>query len=591
MQKAEDITIKQIWRMVAPSIKKEWKYIPMFFVFAMLTTAISVSEPYIYGRIIDIIIEGSGTGSLSEILNQVFPFLAAWGGVLVGELITSAAFVYLVWLFGNIWQGDLLNRLYQHILRLDLGVFEKQKSGEVAQRYLSAWHAFWMTASFLTKDALEATFRFIFGVALGLFLSPMLTLVTVATLPFVLFVAYFNYRISKEDQDVYNTYWEKSSGYITDTFANIKTVKSYSAENRSAKLQLKNYFEAVKHQLRANKKWAIADGLIGMVYTSGRLAIFVVGIILVTNGSATIGTVVAFIGITNFIYGALERVTGGLIEMTDRLSKIRKITHLYYTEGAIQEIDDPVTPKTLSGAIELKDVSFRYTKNKTILNAVNLTIEPGSTVAIVGESGAGKSTLVKLLMRFYDVSEGAIMMDGHDIRDMSLDSLRGNIGFVMQEHILFHETIEENIRYAKPNATKKEILAAAKRAQAHGFIEHLEKGYKTIVGDRGIRLSGGEKQRIALARVFLEDPPILILDEATSALDSKTEHELQMALEEVMKDRTSIVIAHRLSTVMQADMIIVMDEGKIVDSGKHADLIKKSGPYKEYWQIQAGGYV
>ena len=171
MQKPEDITIKQIWRMIAPSIKKEWKYIPLFFVFAALMTAISVSEPYIYGRIIDIVVSGAGTGSLAEVLNRVFPFLAAWGGVLIGELITSAVFVYTVWLFGNIWQGDLLNRLYQHILRLDLSAFEKQKSGEVSQRYLSAWHAFWMTASFITKDALEATFRFIFGVALGLFLS------------------------------------------------------------------------------------------------------------------------------------------------------------------------------------------------------------------------------------------------------------------------------------------------------------------------------------------------------------------------------------------------------------------------------------
>lgn len=196
-----------------------------------------------------------------------------------------------------------------------------------------------------------------------------------------------------------------------------------------------------------------------------------------------------------------------------------------------------------------------------------------------------------MMLRFEDPKSGSVLIDDRNLQELTLNSLRKNVGFVMQENLLFHDTIFNNIKLAKPGASEKKIIEAAKRAQAHNFISKLPDGYKSMVGERGVKLSGGEKQRIALARVFLEDPPILVLDEATSALDSKTEHQLQQALEEVMKNRTTIVIAHRLSTVMAADNILVMDKGKIVDQGTHEELIKRGGLYKNYWEIQAGGYV
>ena len=258
------------------------------------------------------------------------------------------------------------------------------------------------------------------------------------------------------------------------------------------------------------------------------------------------------------------------------------------------EITDADNAKPLvisEGAIAFKKVSFRYKTQSSGVQDLSLAIRGGEKVALVGPSGAGKSTLTKLLFRFYDVTTGSITIDGQDIKQITQQSLRDAISLVPQEPILFHRTIMENIRYGNPSASDEEVIQAAKQARCHEFISRLAKGYETYVGERGIKLSGGERQRVAIARAILKNAPILVLDEATSSLDSESEALIQEALTELMKGKTTIVIAHRLSTVMQMDRILVLDHGKIVDEGTHADLIERDGLYQSLWNIQAGGFT
>ena len=257
------------------------------------------------------------------------------------------------------------------------------------------------------------------------------------------------------------------------------------------------------------------------------------------------------------------------------------------------EVDDAPNAVPLvvkHGKIEIKNVSFKY-KNRYVLRDLSLTVKPGERVGIVGASGAGKTTLVNLLMRFYDVKSGTILIDGHDIRDVTQDSLRANISFIPQDPAMFNRTILENIAYGRPNATNDEIRRAAKNASADKFIMMTEKKYNTIVGDRGIKLSGGQKQRIAIARAFLKQAPILILDEATSALDSETEATIQHSFEKLSHNRTTIAIAHRLSTLRNMDRIVVLDKGRIIESGTHSSLLRRRGAYARLWKMQSGGFL
>jgi len=344
--------------------------------------------------------------------------------------------------------------------------------------------------------------------------------------------------------------------------------------------------------MRIDKGWAVVDATQGGVYVGGRLLLFVSGVYLVASGATTIGVVVMFLGLAGRYYGSVQQILAQAPHGLKSMSSLNRLLRLWNSIPVIQEAEKPISMKKVSGDIVFDDVSFTYKQGqKHVLRDISYHIKPGQTIALVGSSGAGKSTLAKMLPRFYDPTEGAILLDGVDMRQISLKDLRRNIGFVMQENLLFHDTIFKNIAFVRPGASKRAVVQAAKRAQVHDFIMSTPQGYGTQVGERGVKLSGGQKQRIALARILLADPPVLVLDEATSALDSKTEHDLQAALLEVFKDRTTIVIAHRLSTVIHADVILVMEKGRIVDMGKHNQLIKKPGLYKEYWQIQAGGYV
>jgi len=318
----------------------------------------------------------------------------------------------------------------------------------------------------------------------------------------------------------------------------------------------------------------------------GLLVVWAFGIWLVSKGAITVGVLMAFIAYISRFYGRLDSMSR-IVSVTEKsASAAKRIFDILDHVSSVPEPTQPVKLERVEGRIELRNVSFRY-GNREVNRGVNLTIEPGEMIGLVGHSGSGKSTLVNLICRFYDVTEGSIRVDGVDVRSFPIADYRRNIGLVLQEPFLFFGTIADNIAYGKPHASQADIIAAARAAHAHEFILRLPQGYDSMVGERGQGLSGGERQRISIARALLIDPRILIMDEATSSVDSETEKEIQKALENLVQGRTTIAIAHRLSTLHRANRLVVLDRGQIVEVGTHDDLMAREGAYFNLYQAQA----
>lgn len=381
------------------------------------------------------------------------------------------------------------------------------------------------------------------------------------------------------------------SGRIADVFGNILAVKFFSANQK----EIKSFGEYTKEgEKRSIKSWFLGGKMDLIQHGLIVLIIMTVNYILITlwlRDSISVGTIVLVESYMGFISGKLWELSGSMVRFMKSVTDMKEMVDIF---EIVPDIQDPKTPEKLNmqkGLIRFEDVVFKYQVGGDILTNFNLIVKPGERIGIVGHSGAGKSTLTKLILRFNDITEGRITIDGQDIRNVTQDDLHNVISYVPQEPILFHRPIKENISYGKADATQDEIIEVAKKAHAHEFISKLSHGYDTLVGERGVKLSGGERQRVAIARAMLKDSPILVLDEATSSLDSISESYIQDAFNELMKGKTTIVIAHRLSTIQKMDRIIVLDGGKIVEEGTHQELLGKDGLYKELWDHQTGGFL
>jgi ATP-binding cassette subfamily B protein len=372
-----------------------------------------------------------------------------------------------------------------------------------------------------------------------------------------------------------------------DSLLNFETVKYFGAEKWEADrydVAMQKYQDAA---IKTNYSLAFLNFGQALIITAGLVGVMVMAAIGVQNGTLTVGDFVLvnayMIQITmplNFLGTVYREIRQALIDMGDMFELLEQ-------PAEVNDKPDANVLKVQGGGVSLKDVHFGYDPERTILNGVTLDVLPGQTVAIVGSSGSGKSTIGRLLFRFYDVVSGALTIDGQDVRDITQESLHAQIGVVPQDTVLFNDTVHYNIKYGRPTATEEEIIAAAKAAKIHEFIISLPDGYETTVGERGLKLSGGEKQRVGIARTLLKNPPILLLDEATSALDTETEMEIQAELKEMAEGRTVITIAHRLSTIADADLIVVLEAGKIVEQGTHDALLAANGRYAHLWNRQS----
>ena len=494
---------------------------------------------------------------------------------------------YLAGLAGHRVIFDLRQALYLHLQQMSLSFFDRQKIGAVvsrmttdiasAQNFVGA--AFVNTAMDLSCVALI--------VALLFMANPMLALVSLSILPCYAIVSHRLQRRIREKSRTIHHQLQEISGDLHEQFAGISTIQAFTQEEMEAsefKDQSQQYFETVMDNVKLQ---SVALGATGFLTALGPILVLWVGAIEVWSGRLSVGTLMAFYAYLGMLYQPIQRLTELNLILANSFAAMERIFELFDTCPDVQERAGATGLPRVKGELTFEDVGFCYNGREPVLEHLTLRIPAGTTVALIGPSGAGKSTLVKLLPRFYDITSGRICIDGTDIRDVTLKSLRAQIAIVSQEPILFSGTIDENLRYGRPTATDHEVRAACRAAFADTFIEQLPEGYRTDVGERGVRLSGGQKQRLAIARAFLKDAPIVVLDEPTSSLDAESEELVKQALNRLLEQRTALIIAHRLSTIEHADLVVVLHDGRIIERGRHQELLKNPGGlYRRYAEHQ-----
>jgi subfamily B ATP-binding cassette protein MsbA len=484
---------------------------------------------------------------------------------------------------------DLRYALYQHIQGMSHSFFDERRSGAIVARFVSDIQlAQNFVGSALTNVWMDSA-SLGFVVWILFVLEHRLAWVALAVIPFYVgLIRYFSPRIKAASQSVQEML-EDFSGELQEKIAGVSVVKAFNREQHEARRFYRSSRTLLDLTLR-NVALSSANQAGTTLLTSvAPLIVIWAASAMILRGTLSVGTMIAFYAYLGSLYLPLQRFSELSVVVSNSLAAIDRIFEFFDIRPEVAEARDARPLQGAAGRVSFRDVSFSYSSRRNghpVLSAIALDVKPGETIAIVGRSGAGKSTLVSLIPRFYDVSEGAVCIDGIDVRRLTLSSLRDDIGIVPQDPILFSGTLQENLLYGKPDATEAEVLVAARAANADEFIAQLPEGYLTIVGERGIRLSGGQRQRIAIARTFLKDPPILILDEATAALDSESENLIHDALRRLMRGRTTFIIAHRLSTVMNADRIVVIDQGTIREIGRHVDLLARGGVYAQLYEEQ-----
>jgi len=494
---------------------------------------------------------------------------------------------YLMGAVGNCVVTDLRARLYEHIQRLSLSFFSKTSTGVLMSRIANDVGVLQRATSDSLKKILENSFLIIGLAGVALYQNWRMALFCLVLLPIAAFpIRRFGKqtrRYSKRSQERLGSI----STFLDETISGNQTIKSFCLE----RFETERFFKETERLLHVNlnslKVGAYSTPVMELIGGMIGAAIIYYGGYNVIKGTMTPGEFFSFIAAVAMLYRPVKGLSRENMKVQKGLAAAVRVFELLDLVPDVQEKPDAPALPPFRSAIEFRQVSFGY-EDKVVLKNISFTARAGEVVAIVGHSGAGKTTIANLLLRFYDVTDGGIFIDGHDIREVTISSLRQQIGFVSQETVLFHDTIRNNISYGSRHVSEEKIIAAAKAAFAHDFIMALPEGYDTVVGEKGMQLSGGQRQRIAIARAIIKDAPILVLDEATSALDAHSEQQVQQALEELMVGRTTILIAHRLATVRNADSILVIQDGEIIERGTHEDLVACSGVYKRLLEIQSG---
>lgn len=485
---------------------------------------------------------------------------------------------------------DVKNRYFRHILGLSHEFHTTHKTGSLISRLNRGAGAIEGLNDVLIFNFAPLFFSaVIVGGSLAT-VSPLsaVTLLSVA----VVFISYsfFIQHIQQKHKLAYNNAEDREKGFIADAFMNVDSIKYFGKERTLANRFSKKSSETYQKGLTYGGYYRWFDSGQSAILAIGTFLLLYFPFVAFLRGELSLGSIVFVYTIYGNLIGPMFGFVWGMRGFYRAMGDVQDLFHYGKIENDIRDSPHAKSLSVKKGSITFQNVDFKYGK-RSIFKNFNLEIKPNERVAFVGHSGCGKSTLIKLLNRLYDVDSGAVLIDGKDIRNFTQQSVRSETGIVPQECILFDDTLYNNIKFAKPNATKQEVMRAIRFAQLDKILKHLPQKEHTIVGERGVKLSGGEKQRVSIARALLANKKILVLDEATSALDSETEHEIQQDLDKLLEGRTSISIAHRLSTIMKADRIIVMKRGKIVEEGTHGQLLRKKGEYYKLWGLQKGGYL
>ena len=508
-------------------------------------------------------------------------------GLFLLQLIFSTAHNYLFDLTEKRAITDFRIKLFKHLHTLSLSFFVKRRTGEIVSRMTNDITTIENIVTDLPATLLQQSIRLFGGIIIITYMNWKLTCLILVLAPvLVLFARTFGRKLKKLSTEIQDKL-AVSTTVLEENISCIQVVKSFVR----SKLENERFGNAVEDSFQSAKKRVIISSFfgpsIGFIAFSTSLILLWYGGREVILGEISPGELIAFILYATIIAGPMGSFARLYARMQEGVGASKRVFEILAMESEVRDLPDAKPLPRIEGKVELDDVHFHYRDDQEVIQGISFTVEPGQTIALVGPSGAGKSTLVQLLHRFYDPIKGEIRIDGIPLKSAQQSSYWQQIGIVPQETILFGGTIVENIEYAKPGVTKEEVIQAAKAANAHNFIMETPEGYETVVGEKGIRLSAGQRQRIAIARAILKNPRILILDEATSALDNESELLIQEALERLMQGRTSFIIAHRLSTIHNAERIIVMDKGKIIENGNHSQLMKEEGLYHKLYTLKS----
>jgi subfamily B ATP-binding cassette protein MsbA len=577
-------------------LRPHWKALTIALIAVIGDSLADLLEPWPLKVIFDYVLgEKPMKGWMAASINSVvgadrlailsFAAVAVIGIAVVGA-VSNYTQNYLTMSVGQWVMHDLRRMLYHHIQRLSLTYHDKKRTGDLISRVTSDIDAIQNLISQVLLGMLVQVLTLVGMICVMLYLNWKFTLIALSVAPVLFLVVYsFTRRIKKASSAVRSQEGEVVS-VLQEVLSSIRVVQAFTRESYEQRRFEQESMESVEVALRARSLKAQLTPMVQIITALGTCLVVWYGTRLVLGGQLTSGALLVF-----FLYlGKMYKPMRELSKMTDAVSKASvgfdRVREVLETEAEGRNLRGARRAPPFKGQIEFENVCLGYEEDCLILKGLSLKIEPGQVAALVGPTGAGKTTIISLIPRFYDPSQGSVKIDGFDVRSFKIKSLRRQISFVLQESLLFRATIAENIAYGKPEATREEIIQAAQMANAHEFIEKMAQGYETMVGERGVTLSGGQRQRIAIARAIIRNAPILILDEPSSGLDAASEELVFDALNRLMEGKTSIVIAHRLATIMRADVIFVIKEGRVMESGTHQELLARGGLYAELYEIQ-----
>ncbi len=560
-------------------VRPYWKTLLVTGILLLLHTILNLLPPLFQREIVDQVI---GARDLSHLGLMI----AALAGIHVFLQVVDFGDLYLRHALGERVIFDLRVRIYAHLQRLSLTFFEQTSTGELMSRVTNDVNAL---EQFVTHGVALTTvdlLRLVGASAILLALDWRLAVVVLIPLPIIaLGLRYFNRRVRPIYRQIRDRLGDINAK-LQDNLAGIRVIQAFGQEETELEHFHDTSEEYYHERVRGIRAWSTFFPTLRLVGSLGGVLVLGFGAWMVVNDQISLGTLVAFLSYVTSFYEPLRRLTEVDNVFQQAIAAGERIFELLDEESGIQDAPDAIALEQVEGDVVFDDVHFRYGEGDEVLHDVEFHIAPGEMVALVGPSGAGKTSIANLLCRFYDPIHGRILLDGHDLRQVQIRSLRQHVAVVLQDTFLFNTTVRENLLYGRPDATEEQMISAAKTACAHEFIQQLPQGYDTTIGERGVKLSGGQKQRLALARAILADPRILILDEATSSVDAEAEYLIQQALDEVLKGRTSLVIAHRLSTIRNADKIIALEEGRIREVGDHYELLARGGLYSQLYRRQ-----
>ncbi len=574
-------TLLRLWRFAKPY---KWRLLTGFLL-TLGSTAAALVPPYMTMPLMDNVLIPYQNGKPIDVDLVIFYLTGLLGAAIVAWALGWTR-TYMLALVSERIGADLRTAAYEHLLKLSHAYFGGKRTGDLMARIGSETDRLNIFLSLHLLDFATDVLMIGMTVIILVSIDPWLALVTLVPLPIIAWLIHLVRDRLRTGFEKVDRAWAEVTSVLADTIPGVRVVKAFAQEKREA-----TRFRAANERNRevndrVNKVWSLFTPTVTLLTEMGLLVVWVFGIWQVSKDEITVGVLTAFLAYISRFYMRLDSMSR-IVSFTQKAAAgTKRIFEILDHVSSVPEPAHPVHLPVVEGRIELRGVGFRY-GTRSVTRDISMVIEPGEMIGLVGHSGSGKSTIVNLICRFYDVTEGAILLDGVDIRSLPVAEYRKHIGLVLQEPFLFFGTIAENIAYGKPDAPREEIVAAARAAHAHEFILRLPYGYDSLVGERGQALSGGERQRISIARALLINPRILILDEATSSVDTTTEKEIQKALENLVRGRTTIAIAHRLSTLRDANRLIVLDRGSIVEVGNHNELMAREGHYYRLYQAQA----